>query len=279
MTWARVIPNRSCTCSICGVEQELVLTLNGRASQRRFRKLVAGGRALTNFSSAFDLIARLHDRDRNGERPRLADKILGALIRARPSNADHNLWQSVMVLAFVPTLHKTYREVCVKFPCLSPEDIAQQALTAFLEAAQSPSIACRRRYLSLALACGLRKTVFRWAIREAGKSGDPEPTDPAGSDLHEPVANGHFESSLMLDEFLARCCREGILSTSDYQLLVQTKLQGYRAKEVTEFAGRISASGIYQRLRRALLHLRGRALAKGPCRSTRPPRAANHKRF
>ena len=279
MTGPRVIPNRDCTCPICRVEQELVLTLNGRASQRRFRRLAAGRRALASFSSPSDLIARLHDRHRNGERPRSADQILGALIRAKPSNGDHNLWQSVMVLAFAPTLHKTYREVCVKFPSLSPEEIAQQALTAFLEVAQSPSMACRKRYLSLALACGLRKTMFRWAIREARKSGDAERTDQGDADIREPVANGHFESSVVLDEFLSRCCQEGILSTSDYQLFVQMKLQGFRAKEVTELAGRVSASGIYQRLRRALLHLRGRALAKGPCRSTWLPRTADHKRF
>jgi hypothetical protein len=279
MTGPRVIPNQSCTCPICRVEQELVLTLNGRTSQRHFRKLAAGRRALTSFSSASDLIARLHDRHRNGEQPHSADQILRALIRARPSKADHNLWQSVLVLAFVPTLHKTYRDVCVKFPGLSPEEIAQQALAAFLEVAQSPGIACRKRYLSIALACGLRKTVFRWAIREAAKSGDPEPDDSAALELREPVADGHFESSVLLDEFLSRSCREGILSTSDYQLLVQMKLQGCQAKEVTELAGRISASGIYQRLRRALLHLRGRALAKGPCRSTWSPRRASHKRF
>jgi hypothetical protein len=187
-----------------------------------------------------------------------------------------------MVLAFVPTLHKTYRAVCIKFPGLSPEDIAQQALTAFLEVAQSPSIACRKRYLSLALARGLRKMVFRWAIREAGKSGDVDPpdlTDQADSDTCEPVASDDFESSLVLDEFLSRCCRKGILSTSDYQLLVQMKLQGYRAKEVTELAGGISASGIYHRLRRALLHLQGRALAKGPCRSTWSHRATNQKPY
>jgi hypothetical protein len=166
-----------------------------------------------------------------------------------------------MVLAFIPTLHKTYPEVCVKFPRLSPEDIAQQLLTAFLEVVQSPSLACRKRYLSLALACGTRKTVFRWALREAGKSGNPDPTDPAGSDLREPVADDNFESSLVLSEFLTRCCRKGILSTSEYQLLVRMKLQGYKAKEVTELTERISASGIYHRLRRALLRLRRRALA------------------
>lgn len=279
MTWPRVIPNRGCTCAICRVEQELVLMLNGRTSQRRFRRLAAGRRALASFSSVSDLIARLHDRHKNGERPHSADQILRALIRSRPSNADHNLWQSVMVLAFVPTLHKTYHDVCVKFPSLSPEDIAQQALTAFLEVAESPSMAWRRRYLSLALACGLRKTMFRWAVREAEKSADGDPVDQEASDLPEPVVDGHFESSVVLDEFLSRCRREGILSTSDYQLLVEMKLQGYRAKEVTELAGRISASGIYHRLRRALLHLRGRALAKGPCRSTWSHRAADHKRF
>lgn len=43
-----------------------------------------------------------------------------------------------------------------------------------MEVAQSPSIACRKRYLALALACGLRKTVFRWALREARNSGEPD---------------------------------------------------------------------------------------------------------
>jgi hypothetical protein len=279
MTGPEVIPNGDCTCPICRVEQELVLTLNERASQRRFRKLAAGRRALATFSSASELIARLHDRHQNGDRPRSADQILGALIRARPSNGNHNLWQSVLVLAFVPTLHKTYCDVCVQFPGLLPEDIAQQALTAFLELAQSPSLACRRRYLSVALACGLRKTVFRWAIREAEKSGGADPANEAASDFREPVADGHFESSVLLDDFLSHCRQEGILPTSDYQLLVEMKVQGYRAKEVTELAGRISASGIYQRLRRALLGLRGRALAKGRCRSTWSPGRANHKRF
>ena len=56
------------------------------------------------------------------------------------SSREFELIQSILVLVFTPTIHRTYREVRAWFRELEPEDIAQQVLTFFLElAASAPS--------------------------------------------------------------------------------------------------------------------------------------------
>ena len=67
----------------------------------------------------------------------LAGELISALIYVGTAVPDLELIQSVLVLAFTPTIHRTYREVRAWFREIEAEDIAQQILTLFLELVDS----------------------------------------------------------------------------------------------------------------------------------------------
>jgi hypothetical protein len=73
------------------------------------------------------------------------------------SSREFELIQSILVLAFTPTIHRTYREVRAWFRELEPEDIAQQVLTFFLELAASAPVETLNGVLPIMLSRSLRK--------------------------------------------------------------------------------------------------------------------------
>src|SRR5205807_1385253 len=78
--------------------------------------------------------------------------------------------QQLLLLAYMPAIHKVHREVCQKFPGLCPEDIAQQATVCFLETVRTPEMHIFNGHLSAALARRFRQSLFRWAIGEIRQS-------------------------------------------------------------------------------------------------------------
>ncbi len=104
-------------------------------------------------------------------------------------------------------MHRTYLGICVYFPTLSPDDVAQQVLTAFLEMARSPMMASQNGHLPVALARTVRKAAFQWAIKETRTPVSDKWGEDAVADRAQPAADGNFESSVILQEFLDGCCR------------------------------------------------------------------------
>lgn len=255
-----MIENRSCECPICKIEQELALTLNQPTSQDRFRLLATSFPTLANFPSAFELVAHLHGQAVSANQVPSADEILGALVRAAVSGSDQEFFQRLLILVFIPTMHRTYRETCVYFPTLLREDVAQQVLTTFLETTRSPTMASQNGHLPVAVARTVRKAAFHWAIKETRTPVAHQWCEDAVADRAQSAADGHFESSVILQEFLDGCCRRGVLSTSEHQLLAKMKLEGFEAKEVAGLGEKMSAIAIHHRLHRIMRRLRRTAL-------------------
>ena len=79
---------------------------------------------------------------------------------------ERELRNSVLVLSFIPMIHRTFREVRAWFREIEPEDIAQQVLALFLDLVGSVSPMPMNNYLPIALTRTLRKNSFRWAEKE-----------------------------------------------------------------------------------------------------------------
>jgi DNA-directed RNA polymerase specialized sigma24 family protein len=159
-------------------------------------------------------------------------------------------------VAFIPALHKTYREISVFFPSLSPEDVAQQVLTIFLEVIRFSSLERRNSHLPVAIARKVRNFAFRWAVKESQDSEDSEPADGPPPTPPEPVAPGDVETSYVLWQFLEHCRRIGALTSSELDLLVKLKFEGFEAKEIADMGREHSAMAVHQRLHRIIQRLR-----------------------
>ncbi len=253
-----MLRDRSCRCPICRVEQTLVLNMNETGSGDWFEVLKTKFQTLPRFESALDLINHLHSRTPESS-DASADKILSTLIHASAADESRTFPQELLILAFVPALHRTYREVCVHFPSLSPQDVGQQVLTTFLEVIRFSSLGRRNSHLSVATAWKVRNFAFRWAVRETQKSANSEPVDGLPLAPCEPVADGDLETSYALCEFLAHCCRTRRLTSWEFSLLVKLKLEGFEAKELAPSAN-LSPTAIRSRLQRIMNRLRRKAL-------------------
>lgn len=87
----------------------------------------------------------------------------------RPGESDldflveFQMSQSVLELAFLPTIHRTYREIRAWFQEISTEDTAQQTLLLFLElAASTVAAGLLGGQLSFAVARSLHRNMLRW---------------------------------------------------------------------------------------------------------------------
>jgi hypothetical protein len=215
-----------------------------------------------------ELLTHLHDRSSTEKHIQSADEILSALLRSQGSQHS-DLVQAILTVAFVPALHRVSREISVWFPSLARDDISQQVLTIFLQLPASHAIETRNGYFSLAIARELRRSAYRWAIRESRKSLPPYEGDEAERAKSYPVADGHFESSVLLQEFFSRCLESGILSISDIEFLTKLKLEGYEAKEILGMNGANTAKAVHNRYQRIVKRLREKVCTQKMPRSDR----------
>jgi hypothetical protein len=90
----------------------------------------------------------------------------------------------------------------------------------------------------------------------------------AGSQYLEPATDPNFEKSLVLREFLQpcperslrECCRTGVLSSPEYELLSKVKLEGFGVREVAGLTGGPSAAAVHRHLQRIMSRLRRAAV-------------------
>src|SRR5436305_5274350 len=109
-----------CDCHICEVESHIFDFLVEPPGNSRFLALAASSPVLAKFTNISELLAYLHS-------PRTGDYdwsdaglTLTALVPARAKAWDSELNHSVLVLAFAPTIHRTFTEVCAWFRELEP---------------------------------------------------------------------------------------------------------------------------------------------------------------
>ncbi len=251
-----------CDCHICDVEDHLFDVLAEPPGNSRFLALAASSPVLAKFTNVSELLAYLHS-------PRTGDYdwsdaglTLTALVAARAKAWDSELIHSVLVLAFAPTIHRTFTEVCAWFRELEPADIGQQILAFFLELVASAATENLAGVLPIALSRSLRKASFRWAEKEQRALLKRQDETKNDTDSSERAAEPAFEHVSVLNDFLDYCTRQGLLSGFERDILIRFKVDGFTHKEIqnrhtvlTDQAVRLRVHRIMQRLQETALSL------------------------
>src|SRR5712692_2846834 len=252
-----MIPAKGCHCPMCRTERQLIASLEHSESKNAFQKLCDLCPPIRKFSSIAEFITHLHTTDGNSERHRSNDQLLSALVRALAGNHSESVLQAVLILAFIPALHRTSRDVSYLFPSLYEQDVCQQVLVTFLRVSLSRSIQRRTGFVPIAITRSVRKIVFRWAFREVHEA---EIQKEPGSSNPKLARPDPFESYLLLRDFFQHCGRSdsadverpalsesgrtGVLAASEQQVLTKLKLEGLSAKQLAQLEGPDLAAGI-----------------------------------
>jgi hypothetical protein len=245
-----------CRCLLCGMERHLVKQFAGHIGQDTYRQFATVSHVLSAFPAASDLISYLHTVQTNENGSHAKDVILAELLRGTTGNGRSATSRELLLLAFVPMLHRVSRQVITRSPGLAPEDVTQHVITALLESFDAPELAARNSHLAFALMRLLRRNTFAWAAREGRDATHPF----IGIDALERVPAGGaqpIERAALLGHFLERCRRRGVLSEDDLELLLQFKLD--------ELPNAKYSNASRQRMKRLLAKLR---------RAARDPRRA-----
>jgi DNA-directed RNA polymerase specialized sigma24 family protein len=184
--------------------------------------------------------------------------ILQALVNSIADGIAEETGQQLLLLAFMPAIHKTYAEVRQLFPDLGADDIAQQALLVFLEALRLPVVTNRDVYLSAALAKEFRRRLFRWAFSETRRA---VPSEEISSLRPEPASDEDFEDAVLLEDLLSRSRRAGVLSQDQCDLLRKFKCEGFEASELAGMNTGTTTNAVQMRLKRIFKKLRRELVA------------------
>jgi hypothetical protein len=212
-----------CRCLLCDMERHLTEQFAEPQGQSAYRQFATISPLLSAFPAASDLILFLHTEHSAGNGIPSKDGILAELLRGTTNNGQSSTSRELLLLAFVPMLHRISRQVVTRCPALPPDDVAQHVVTALLESFGSREFAGRDSHFAFAIARSMRRNAFAWAERESRGKGH-------GSDVIDlelaPHRNGAqpIERAAVLRHFLNRCRQRGILSGQDLELLIQFKL-------------------------------------------------------
>lgn len=255
-----MLAGRDCNCLICRLEQSLARELGQEKGLEEYRRWARSSEVLGGFETASELIAHLHDQ--SGDRNASVDRVIIELVRARAREPLEPIAQSLLLLVFVPTLHRTASQIAATFPSLSREDTAQHLFAALIEFLDSRELRAQRSHLAFVIARKLRRSAFRWAIREARL--DP-PLDgglaPGPPDEAEEI-RGESHASILLAKFLDDCQNRGWLSHEERELLTRFKVEGVSGAEIGGRSGH-SAVAVRHRIQRLLERLRRVAQKSG----------------
>jgi hypothetical protein len=203
---------------------------------------------LQSYSSAADLVLLLRTSPAHAQ----SDGVLAELLKlraARPAFTD-----TLLVLVFVPMLHRTVRRVVMWQPLLAEEDVVQQALGVLLAFLRSDDMRIRQSHFAFAISRAVKRQVFAWAARERIRQVLVNNTGDAFPPL---VIEEPFERYAQLRHFLHRCASRGDLTDSELNLLIQFKLEGAGNGEVLSTSnGNSSSNAARQKLKRLLAKLR-----------------------
>jgi hypothetical protein len=251
----------NCQCVVCTVEAVLLDSFSTQTARNHFKDLVENYPVLKHVESPLDAISKLQ---RQGEAVShdVKNQILRAVVHAVSDKAFEDLGQQLLLVAFTPAIHKIYREMCQRFPLLSPDDVGQQLWVSFLETAKSPALLRQNGQLPVALVMNCRKAMLRWAMKDGRRAAILQNSLPEHS---EPLADDNFEEMVLLEDFLRQARRAGLLSPAQYKLLLKFKYEGFGWKELADGDGGPSALALYYRVQRAVNRLRRSKNLLGKC--------------
>ena len=248
----------TCRCLLCKLEIHLKQELCEAGREEQYASIVSSDSLLSGYPSASALSAHLRScrSDGNGTHP--ADAILLGMLQLRHRSKADGLLRDVLLLAFIPVLHSTARQLARRYPLLPAEDTAQHLVASLLQTLDSPELLTRHSHLAFAISRMAKRSVFEWAERETRIPGNAERDEPVM--LTDDVVWGipePLERAVLLRHFLSHCQKEGIVTGSDLELLVHIKLEGNFAESNGTPAGYSNA--LRQRIKRLLAKLRNAA--------------------
>jgi DNA-directed RNA polymerase specialized sigma24 family protein len=243
-----------CDCLVCQLESRLIAELSDDQSKEDFRRFAAFSPTLSFFPTAFELIRTLHDYENHDQTP-TSDEVLLDLVKRDIDTLYRPMWQRLLLLVFIPTVHRTTTQITSTFPLLTRDDTAQHIFTCFLEYLRSDELRSRRSHLAFIVARKIRRSAFRWAIRESHRSLSGETLLTENTFARTEVGEEFSHSNGLLRQFLDGCQRRGWLSAEERELLTEFKLEGVTGEELARRNGH-SAVAIRHRIQRVLARLR-----------------------
>ena len=249
----------NCNCLICRLEVNLIFELSTQPNTAQYREIFDSSLVLSGFPTPLDLIKHLHRPEPEGQHFS-SDDILVELLRPALDPLLRQLWYCLLLLVFIPTIHRTATQLSASFPSLARDDIAQHLIAVLLEFLRSRELQSRRSHLAFTIARKIRRAAFRWAIHEshiaAVQDPDELPTMPRSPD----GAEDHSHSAFLLRQFLDDCERKGWLTSTERQILTDSKIEGLSCRELSRRNGN-SPVAIQHRIHRLIDRLRHLAQA------------------
>jgi DNA-directed RNA polymerase specialized sigma24 family protein len=244
----------NCDCLVCRLEKSLIAEFGEEAMNSESRLLAASSSILSCFPSPLDLVRELHAPDDRNDTSS-ADTLLREILAWNRSTALRALCQRLLLLVFIPTIHRTASQISVAFPCLARDDVSQHVVSAFLEFLGSPELQTRGSHVAFTIARKLRRKAFRWAIHESrganSEEVDGDPTEYLGG----VIAEEPLYAEVLLQQFLDSCQKRGWLSLEERDFLVQFKIEGVTCQELAGRNGH-SPVAVQHRIQRLLGKLR-----------------------
>jgi hypothetical protein len=256
-----MIARSNCDCLVCRLEKSLIAEFANAESSEHWLNLAAASHALARFPTCFDLIRHLHAPG-DPQHSSSADAVLSTLLDPDSRFGRRSLCQQLLLLVFIPTIHRTASHITAAFPSLVRDDVSQQVVSVFLEFLHSAELQARRSHLAFTIARKLRRNAFRWAIRES-RSAPPEDTETdVEASADAAACEGPLPADRQLSEFLDSCQEHGWLSVEERHLLVQFKIEGISFAELSRNGH--SKIAIQHRIQRLMDRLRRLAQSSGP---------------
>jgi hypothetical protein len=252
-----MIDRPSCDCLVCRLEMNLTVELGADGNGERYCELARSSAVLSGFPTPSDLIEHLHSSEIE-DRPHSSDDVLVELLRPGTDPLLRQLWNSILLLVFIPTMHRTMRQLSAIFPSLPRDDIAQHLTTVLLEFLTSSELRSRRSHLAFTISRKIRRSAFRWAIRESHIALEEEQDGRAYAPSQSEAFRDPSYSAVLLVEFLDTSERRGWMSSAERQLLAQSKIEGITCQELSLRNGH-SAVAIQHLITRLIKRLREHA--------------------
>jgi hypothetical protein len=237
----------TCACLLCQVELRLLPELSSKEI-RAHGSFMVSPEQLKQFPSLSILLSRLKSSPAGPP----SDELFRGLFAAHA--IDSQLGETLLVLAFLPMLHHTVRRVAKHQPALSPDDIAQQALSTLLQFLRSEQLRTRTSHIAFVISRSVKRQMFEWASREGAIY--QARTTVNGAILESMTMEESFERLALLRHFLHRCVTKGLLSDSELELLIQFRLYGNNGDNPVGGPAANSSNAARQRMKRLLAKLR-----------------------
>lgn len=237
-------PRSTCRCTLCELEVRMLRTLE--FTEKDIFSGPATPLPLRNYSNTADLLLPLRSFPANST----SDQLLGECLKIHA--AQPIFIETLVILVFLPMLHRAIRRVLLFQPALAEEDVTQQALSSLLEFLRSDEMQTRRTHFAFAISRAVKRHLFAWAQRE-GMHGAPLKFEP--DILASLIIRDSFESYAQLRHFLHRCAVKGDLTYAELHLLNQYKLEANHSEDFDNSNGH-SSNALRQRLKRLLAKLR-----------------------